>query len=275
MKSLKLSAVALGLAVTCGIELSPAYGQDSDGYWEKIQQRGVLRCGAASAPPYIIRDPKTASYSGIFVDLCRQFGDQLGVKVEIVDTTWDNMVAGLQAGRWDVSMALNRTPRRALAVNYSEPVWDFRISALFDRLNPKFKVEPVSLKDIDKPENTVALVAGTAIDAAVTKKLRYAQVLRLPDIDSSRLALVSRRADILFEDADSNSIFEATNAQKWKSVHPNPPIAKQGIAFAVRLEAQPADLQALNIMIQNEVASGQVADLGKYYIEQLGTAMRR
>ncbi|MNP60909.1 hypothetical protein D3C76_1560390 [compost metagenome] len=79
----------------------------------------------------------------------------------------------------------------------------------------------------------------------------------------------------MFEDADSNSIFEATNAEKWQSVHPSPPIAKQGIAFAVRLDAPPADLQVLNIMIQNEVASGQVAALGKYYIERLGSAMRR
>lgn len=275
MKSLKLSAVALGLAMTCGMELPPAYGQDEGGYWEKIQQRGVLRCGAASAPPYILRDPKTAAYSGIFVDLCRQFGEQLGVRIEIVDTTWDNMVAGLQAGRWDVSMALNRTPRRALAVNYSDTVWDFRISGLYDHSNPKIKMQPVSVSDIDKPGITIAMVAGTAIDAAVSKKIHNAQILRLPDIDSSRLSLVSRRADILFEDADSNAIFAATNPQKWQAVLPNPSIAKQGIAFAVRLEAEPADLQVLNIMIQNEIASGQVAALGKHYIERLGTEMRR
>ena len=68
-----------------------------------------------------MRDPATGEYSGFFADLCREFAEVLKVKPEFVDTTWDNIVAGLQAGKWDVSLALNRTPARAMAVQFSDP----------------------------------------------------------------------------------------------------------------------------------------------------------
>ncbi|MDT4824982.1 putative histidine-binding protein [compost metagenome] len=211
MKIMKMLAAALGVAlVSCAIS-SMTYAQEGNGYWQEVQKKGVLRCGAATAPPHIIRDPKTSEYSGTFVDLCRQFGEELGVKVEMVDTTWDNMVAGLQAGRWDMSMALNRTPKRALAVAYSQPVWNFEISGVYDQANPKFAQAPKSLADIDKPGVNIAVVSGTAIDAAVSGKIKNAQIMRLPDIDSSRLALSSKRVDLLFEDSDATAIFAATN----------------------------------------------------------------
>ncbi|MGO7428811.1 transporter substrate-binding domain-containing protein, partial [Rhizobium ruizarguesonis] len=85
-------------------------------YWQGVQKAGVLRCGAAVAPPYVMRDPATGEYSGFFADLCKEFAEVLKVKPEFVDTTWDNIVAGLQAGKWDLSLALNRTPTRAMAV---------------------------------------------------------------------------------------------------------------------------------------------------------------
>lgn len=73
-----------------------------------------------------MRDPATGDYSGFYADLCREFADVLKVKPEFVDTTWDNIVAGLQAGKWDVSLALNRTPARAMAVQFSIPAMGIR-----------------------------------------------------------------------------------------------------------------------------------------------------
>lgn len=263
------SAFKLGLALLGAVLFTAAHADEGNGYWQEVQKKGVLKCGAASAPPYILRDPKTSEYSGIFVDLCRQFGAELGVKVEIVDTNWDNMVAGLQSGRWDMSMALNRTPKRALAVTYSDPVWSFQISAVYDKSNPKFATPPQALQDIDKSDVTVAVVSGTAIDAAASPKLKQAQIMRLPDVDAARLAISSRRADILIEDADTNAILAATNKERWAVLLPNPPIAKQGIAFAVRRDAKLSDMQVLDIFVQNKQATGEIEELGKDYINKL------
>ena len=103
------------LALMAGLSTTAAMAQTAEGYWQGVQKSGTLRCGAAVAPPYVMRDPASGEYSGFFADLCREFAEVLKVKPAFVDTTWDNIVAGLQAGKWDVSLALNRTPARATA----------------------------------------------------------------------------------------------------------------------------------------------------------------
>lgn len=266
-RSLSLAAIG-ALLFVCTLGIAQAQ-TNNGGYWQDVQKRNVLRCGAALAPPHVIRDAKTGQYSGTFTDLCREFGEKvLGVKVELVDTTWENIVAGLQSGRWDIAMALNRTPKRALAVEYSRSAWDYEITAVYDKANPKFKVAPQSLEDVDRAGVNIVVMSGTAHDQVLTTRVKKAQIVRLPDVDAARLALTSRRADVLFDDADTNSPFAATDPSRWVTMHPQPAIAKQGIAFGVRREASGADLQVLDIFLEGKLATGEIQALGKAYLER-------
>src|SRR5690606_645890 len=99
----------------------------------------------------------------------------LGGEVEMVDTTWDNIVAGLQAGRWDLSLALNRTPRRAMAVAFSEPAWHYEIAFVFDADNPKLPDEVVGLADVDKEGVVLTVMSGTAQDQTLTALVEHAE----------------------------------------------------------------------------------------------------
>jgi len=45
--------------------------------WQNVQKAGVLRCGAAVAAPYVMKNPLTNEYSGIFSELCRDFGEKV------------------------------------------------------------------------------------------------------------------------------------------------------------------------------------------------------
>src|ERR1700726_1568723 len=60
---------AIGVALSLSAVGQPATAQQSENLWKDVQERGVLRAGAALAPPHVMRDPKTGEYSGIFVDL--------------------------------------------------------------------------------------------------------------------------------------------------------------------------------------------------------------
>ena len=163
------------LAVIAGLSTSAAQGQAQEGYWQGVQKAGVLRCGAAVAPPYVMRDPATGEYTGFFADLCRGFAEALKVKPEFVDTTWDNIVAGLQAGKWDVSLALNRTPARAMAVNFSIPAMEYQISLAYNKENPKIPAGATSVADIDKEGVTLAVMSGTAQDKAISAAVKTAK----------------------------------------------------------------------------------------------------
>jgi polar amino acid transport system substrate-binding protein len=263
-------------AFIAGTAMSAAHAQsEGEGYWQQIQKSGVLRCGAAVAPPHVIRDPQTGEFSGTFVDLCKQFAEVLGVSAEMVDTSWDNIVAGLQANRWDLSLALNQNPKRGMAIAFSEPVVQFQVTGVYDKANPKFATPPVSLADLDQAGTTIIIMSGTSSDLTLTPQIKNATILRLPDIDATRLALASRRGDILIDDGDSNALFAATAPDRWATLEPQPAISKQGIAFGLRRSASYADIEALNFFIEEKNAIGETQRIAQGYVDALASQIKQ
>jgi polar amino acid transport system substrate-binding protein len=257
------------LAVIAGLSTSAAHAQAPEGYWQGVQKAGVLRCGAAVAPPYVMRDPATGEYTGFFADLCRGFAQSLKVKPEFVDTTWDNIVAGLQAGKWDVSLALNRTPARAMAVNFSIPAMEYQISLAYNKQNPKIPAGATSVADIDKEGVTLAVMSGTAQDKAISAAVKTAQILRLPGNDETRLAVTSRRADILVDASDTNQLFTQSNPEWAVALNPTPALAKQGVAFGLPHQLSFSDVEVVNIFLEEKVATGEVDNLIKKAVDEV------
>lgn len=251
-----LAAAAMTLAAPGAVQAA------EEQLWANVKKEGVLRCGAAVAPPYVMRDPKTGAYSGFFADLCRDFGQNvLKVKVQFVDTTWDSIVAGLQAGKWDLSMALNNTPERAKAVSFSSGVSDYEVSFVHSKTNPKLTGRLAGIADIDKPGMTLAVMSGTAQDKAVSAAVKQARIMRLPGADETRLALTSKRADVLVDASDTNWLFVESN-KDWATVFtPNPPLAKQEVAFGLRKDTAQADVAELNAFIKHNAAAGTINTL--------------
>lgn len=250
--------IAIGAALLTSVNLAQA----SDNYWQTIQQKGVLRCGAAVAAPYVMRDPKSGQYSGYFADLCRDFGQNiLKVKVQFVDASWDTLVAGLQSDKWDMAMALNQTPERALAIGFSTPAQDYQISFLVNKENPKLSGAGNKIADYDKEGVTFAVMSGTAQDKAISGALKKAKVMRLPGNDETRLALLARRADVLVDASDTNHLFAVANPDWAKEVLPSPALAKQGVSFALPRAVSEADMDVLNIYLTQRRATGEIDTL--------------
>lgn len=255
--------------VVAGAMAGTAIAQDGAGYWQRVQASGALRCGAAVAPPYVMRDPATGEYSGFFADLCREFAEVLEVEPQFVDTTWDNIVAGLQAGKWDVSMALNRTPARAMAVQFSIPAMEYQISLVYNKDNPKVPAGAVSVADLDVAGVTMAVMSGAAQDKALSAVVKNATILRLPTNDETRLALISRRADILVDANDTNQLFTQSNPEWAVALNPEPALAKQGVAFGLPLGLSASDVEVVNIFLEERVATGHVAALIRKAVDEV------
>jgi polar amino acid transport system substrate-binding protein len=165
-------AFLCGAAFTSLFASVPSHAQDSS-TWQSVRKAGVLRCGAATSPPYVMRDPKTGQYSGMFSDICREFGEKvLKVKVEFVDTTWDNIVAGLQSDKWDMSLSLNDTPEREKAISFSKAAIDYSVTFAYNKNNPKLPKTIQAISDIDKPGVIVTVMSGTAQDKAISGVLK-------------------------------------------------------------------------------------------------------
>lgn len=257
VRNMLVCAAAIGALLS----QAPAHAADPS-LWQGVQKAGVLRCGAAVAAPYVMRDARSGQYSGYFVDLCRDFGEKvLKVKVEFVDTNWDNLVAGLQGGKWDLAMALNQTPERAMAVSFSVPATDYQISLLTHKDNPKLATAGNAIADYDKPGVSFAVMSGTAADKAISAVVKNGTVMRLPGMDETRLAVMSRRADVLVDASDTNHLFAVANPDWTKEILPAPALAKQGVAFGLSRDGSPSDLQVLNIYLTQRRETGEIAAL--------------
>ncbi|MGU7774803.1 substrate-binding periplasmic protein [Burkholderia sp. MR1-5-21] len=262
----------LAACVVAATSMFAATASHADGpdTWAGVKKAGVLRCGAAVAPPYVMRDPKTGTYSGFFSDLCRDFGQNvLKVKVEFVDTTWDNIVAGLQSDKWDLSMALNDTPEREKAVAFSAPATDYNVSFVYNKHNPKVPKSLRTIADIDKPNVTVAVMSGTSQDKAISAELKQARIMRLPGNDETRLSLISKRADLLADANITNMLLTEAHPDWAASFNPTPPLAQQEVAFGLRKDTPQADLDVLNRYLAQQVKSGAVNRLIKTSVQAM------
>jgi len=114
----------------------------------------------------------------------------MGVDLELVETTWGNAVLDLQADKIDIMFGLNPTPKRAMAVDFSNPLYD---SALVAIVREGFA--PKTWAEMDDPKVKIAVDVGSAHDQVATHLCPKAQIIRFPSIDAATLALRSGRAD--------------------------------------------------------------------------------
>lgn len=257
----KIKTILAAATLTTAALTMTTHAQERENLWGDVQERGILRVGVAEAPPLLVRDPKTGEWSGYFLDVMNGFAESIDVKIEPVETTWGNMVAGLQAGKWDISSALNRKPQRALAVNYSIPIWSYEIGLLYDTRNPKISADMTSLADFDKEGITIAVMQGAAGDLSISPKVENAKIVRLDGANEGRLAIISKRADVFATDSDIHRITVMQNPDWANQVLPSPAIAKQGIAFGLRKTVPLEDIQVLDIYLEEQVATGNVQRL--------------
>ncbi|MBN3787319.1 transporter substrate-binding domain-containing protein [Burkholderia sp. Ac-20353] len=261
-------------AVVCAATLGSLFASvpsraDDGSAWQSVKKAGVLRCGAAVSPPYTMKDPKTGKYSGLFSELCRGFGENvLKVKVEFVDTTWDNIVAGVQSDKWDLAMSLNDTPEREKAISFSKPAIDYSVTFTYNKNNPKLPKKINAIADIDKPGLVVTVMSGTAQDKAISGVLKQAQIMRLPGFDETRLALMSKRADMLADDVMTNMLLAEAHPDWAATFKPAPALAQQGICFGLRKETPAADIAVLNRYLDEQIKSGARDRLVKVAVKE-------
>ncbi len=88
----------------------------------QVKQRGTLRVGLEGTfPPFNSKAP-SGELVGYDVDIARAVAAKLGLKPEFVTTEWSGIIAGLQAGKFDVIVnQVAVTPQRKQVLDFSTP----------------------------------------------------------------------------------------------------------------------------------------------------------
>lgn len=110
-------AALLGLAIT--LTSNAAVAED---LLDQVKSSGVLRIGVQGTyVPFDYRNEK-GELDGFDVAVAKILATRLGVKPEFITTEWSGIIAGLQAGKFDVIVnQVAITPKRQAALDFSEP----------------------------------------------------------------------------------------------------------------------------------------------------------
>ncbi|MCS3901159.1 ABC transporter substrate-binding protein [Methanococcus voltae] len=98
---------------------------NTDMSWKNVQDSGVLKVGLCAAyPPFESRNEKTGEFEGFDIDFANAIGEELGVKVEIIDAEWPALLGGLSKGDYDTLITcMSERETSAENVEMSEPYY--------------------------------------------------------------------------------------------------------------------------------------------------------
>jgi len=154
---------------------------------------GKLRVGINLANPVLAkRDPATGEVNGITMDLGRMLATRVGA--EFVPVLYPNpgaLVEGARAGAWDVGFAAV-DPARADVLEFTAPYMEVSVTYVVPAASPVR-----SIADADRAGLRIGVGARNAADLFLTRTLKQAQLVRIPDnIDAAVELLRAGKADL-------------------------------------------------------------------------------
>jgi polar amino acid transport system substrate-binding protein len=181
---------------TAAIDLLPA----------NIKKAGVITMAAdLHYPPtsFLAEDNKTPI--GYNVDIAELLGKKLGLEVEIKNVTWDGVIPGIAASRYDFTATnMSPTPER-LEVLDMVTYWAAGSSLIVEKGNP----HGLSLADQSTCGQKIAVMTGSTQQETYVGELSDAcraageepvDAVVLPNVQGALTQLASKRLDGIFSD---------------------------------------------------------------------------
>ncbi|MBA8879688.1 transporter substrate-binding domain-containing protein [Phyllobacterium myrsinacearum] len=189
---------------------------------DTILETGVLKVGSTGDyKPFSYKDPASGSFSGFDIDLAESLASALGVKLEIVPTTWPQLAQDFDAGKFDVAMGgVSITFDRQKTGLFSIPYMregKTPIARCADK--EKFK----TLADIDNPQTTVIANPGGTNEKFARANLKQAKIVIFPDNTKIFDEVAAGRADLMMTDASETRYQEKLHSGVLCAIHPDEP----------------------------------------------------
>ncbi len=218
---------------------------DDINLWKKstlnaVLQRGELRVGLEPGyMPFEMKDKK-GNIIGFDVDMAKAMAKAMGVKLKLVPTAWDGIIAGLLTDKFDILISgMTITQERNLKINFANPYISVGQTIL---VNKKFAGK--TWKDLDKPEYTIVTKLGVTGEIATRKMFKHAKIRTFETEADAAQEVLNGKADAFVYDKPYNAIFFANKGQ-GKLIHMDQDLTYEPLGWAVR-KGDPDFLNWLN-----------------------------
>jgi len=134
--------------------------------------KGVLSVGIEIGyPPMEYYDTDGVTPIGFDIELTKALAEKLGLEIKYIDTTWEGILAGLDANRYDMAVNITILPARQERYNFTKPYIDSSMTIV------TLKNSPIK---IDKPEDIAGYRVAYQSDTTAqyfTERLRNKNVV--------------------------------------------------------------------------------------------------
>lgn len=246
----RIVTMCLLLAVFCCCTVSSA-----------AEKKDTLIVGMELAyPPFEMTDTK-GQPSGVSVDLANALGASLGMKVQILNMSFDGLIPSLKTGKIDVIISsMTATPERAQSIDFSDAYLQTGLCLLVRKESP---VQGIA--DLDKAGMTVAVKKGTTGHAYAGKQLKHAKVLVLDKEAAAVLEVVQGKADAFIYDQMSTYSNWQRNQQTTRAILK--PFQQESWAIGIRKGNDPLKTR-INTFLKEYRAAGGFEKLGDTWLKE-------
>jgi polar amino acid transport system substrate-binding protein len=257
--------VALAVGLSAGIALAGKVQTElmKESTLEQIAKRGTLRVGFSTFIPWAMKN-KQGEFIGNEIDVATKLAEDMGVKVEFVNTKWSGIIPALLTGKFDIIIGgMAMTPERNLKVNFTIPYYYAR-GALVANKELCEPFNPTKLEDFNRPEVVFAERMGSTPVEFVQKHLPKAQVRLFDDQAPAYQELRNAKAYAIIGDAP-RPFFEALDYPDLLYL----PLGKEAvyelaISFALK-KGDPDWLNYLNNWITYRRTDGWIQEKYDYW----------
>src|SRR5690625_74777 len=198
MKKLLLASIfsiSFIMLAACGSDGASGESDGDSSLLEELQEKGTVKVGFANEKPYGYENDD-GELTGASIDTAKAVFKELGI--EVVEghlATYDELVPGLQAGKYDaITSGMAIQDDRCEKASFAEPDMKYGEGLIVQKGNP---LNLHSYKDIaDNPDVTVSIMSGaTEINFVKSEGVDEGQIQEAPDIPATIAAVESGRAD--------------------------------------------------------------------------------
>lgn len=216
----------------------------------------LLRVGTSGDYPPFSAETGPGEYEGFSIELARRYASDRGLELELVRFSWKQLLANLQADRFDVAMSgITVRPERSALGIFTVPVTETGAIVL---------VKPDTWNDVDqldRPVIRIGVNAGGHLERIAAQYFPRATQVAIPDNASVLKALV--------DDAVQAVITDSAEAPLWLAKYPDlevlGPITRDRKALLVN-RRRPQLAADLDRWLLDRERDGTLAELRSEYL---------
>lgn len=231
---------------------------------DQIVERGVLRVGTTGDyKPFTYLDPATGRFEGMDIEQAQGLANALGVRLEIVQTSWPQLAADFAAARFDmaiggVSITLDRARKGYFSIPYlREGKTPIARCADKDRYS--------TIADIDRPDVRVVVNPGGTNERFARANLKTAPVRVFSDNRAIFEEIADGRADVMMTDASETRYQSKLHPGVLCAIHPEKPF--DFAEKAIWMQRDAALKNFVDTWLRLSLESGQFRALAAKWME--------